>query len=247
MNAWTQRKLRGDDAAGGAAFCAAPRARFRSSVQRNRGVSDPGSGARDRPAPCSGVAHATAVRCPRIVRADSARLADIGTRATCGRSEMWRFCPRGTRWSSRVTSPTTRRSTSRHPARDHRAVLAAVQCAPLRVARAGGAASALTAAARGSKRGSHGMAAPLHGNCRATIDEDVRRRYSADVWHGVRRHPSASSCRRTALRSPLQSAIRRPPRNITSSSVNTAATVITAVRGDRLSRAMPAHDPHPHC
>ena len=126
MNAWTQRKLRGDDAARGAAFCATPRARFRPSVQRNRGVSDPGSGARDRPAPCSGVAHATAVRSDDRVRAQwrdapTKRLERVHARS---RTTWSHACAWRSSWST--TCPTCSRSTGRHPARDRRAVLAAV-------------------------------------------------------------------------------------------------------------------------
>jgi hypothetical protein len=127
MNAWTQRKLRGDDAARGAAFCAAPRARFRSSVQRNRGVSDPGSGAPDRPAPCSGVAHATAVRGPRIGPAHSGEMRRRSDSSACTRAVKRHgdmHAPWPCSWST--TWPTCSRSRSRHPARDRRAVLATV-------------------------------------------------------------------------------------------------------------------------
>ncbi len=254
MNVWTERKLRGDDSVAGAARCAAPRARFRSSVQRNRGVSDPGSGAGHRPPPFSGVAHATATRSRSIARATAAPTRHSGVHTASPRSD------------GRAEIRTRVASVRRQRGQRVNTVSAAIPrqilercsppsmryaCAPPGFARAastpGGAASALTASARRSESSACGMA----GRCTESVGQPLTMTRVVVILRVSflvsRRHPSASPCRRTALRSPLQSAIRRPPRNINAPLANTAAAVNTTARGDRLSPTMPAHRPHPHC
>jgi hypothetical protein len=174
MNAWTQRKLRGDDAARGAAFCAAPRARFRSSVQRNRGGGGPPArgGPPPPPPPRGGPPpppRQSGVRGsgPRT----AARCADEATRARAH-----------AQWNDMVTCTRHGPVVGRQRGRHVRAVEAAIPreivelCSPpsmrsarvVRFARACGAATALTASSRSSDYGACGWR-PLHTTCREGV------------------------------------------------------------------------------
>ena len=91
------------------------------------------------------------------------------------------------------------------------------------------------------------VAQNLSRTCHAGVDDDTVVRYSADVSSGVSTTPLRLDTQ--ADSGPIAAPQRdtAPSKNyIDYSSATTAVTVTATARGDRLSRTMPAHRPHPH-
>ena len=191
MNAFANRDLRDHIATAGAALCAAPGALSRCPEQQNRGVSDPRSGARDRPTPCSGVAHATAVRFPSMRRANGGAWRRYNEPSACTRAPERRVHMRAHRAQPRRRR--VRHVEAGRAAIPHEMIELcsppSMRSAPLTCfARACGAASALTASARSSAVCTCGWR-PLHRICRARLDGEMYGDYSADVFSGVSTTP----------------------------------------------------------
>ena len=211
MNAFADRDLRDRVVVVWAALCAAQLAQFRCTEQQNRGVSDPRFGARDHPAPCSGVAHATAVR-PLLMRRALRRYDEPSACARAPERRVHMRAHRAQPRQQRVRHVDAGRAAIPHEMIELCSTPSMRSGCIESFARACGAAAALTASARSSEVCTCGWR-PLHRTCRARVTQVLTTTASVAILRmsspASRRRPSACTRRRTADRSPHCSARRR--------------------------------------